>query len=260
MNTGKPIYGMHRGTVGFLMNEFTDTQPQGAARRRRDHRHPSAGDARARTDAAGVQQHYAINEVSLFRQTYQVARLSILVDGQERLAELMGDGVLVATPAGLDRLQSVGAGADHPDRRAAARAHPDQPVPAAALARRAAARHRERHHQGDRSRQSARSPPSPTTTRCATCARSTSGWTTRSRCRCCSIPATAWTSASCASSSATEHGAAQAPRGKAAHPRALRLSLRRRQDRPLRSKARRWSGRCTRNSGFRERCAAPTRW
>ena len=49
--------------------------------------------------------------------------------------------MLVATPAGLDRLQSLGAGADHPDQRAADGAHPDQPVPAAALARRAAARH-----------------------------------------------------------------------------------------------------------------------
>jgi NAD+ kinase len=47
-----------------------------------------------------VHEHHAINEVSLFRQTYQVARLAILVDGKERLSELMGDGVLVSTPAG----------------------------------------------------------------------------------------------------------------------------------------------------------------
>ena len=44
--------------------------------------------------------HYAINEVSLFRQTYQVARVAIAIDGKERLPELMADGVLVATPAG----------------------------------------------------------------------------------------------------------------------------------------------------------------
>ena len=43
---------------------------------------------------------HAINEVSLFRQTYQAARLRILIDGKERLAELVADGVLVATPAG----------------------------------------------------------------------------------------------------------------------------------------------------------------
>jgi NAD+ kinase len=47
-----------------------------------------------------LHEHYAINEVSLFRQTYQVARLAISIDGNERLPELMADGVLVATPAG----------------------------------------------------------------------------------------------------------------------------------------------------------------
>ena len=45
-------------------------------------------------------EHHAINEVSLFRQTYQASRLRILVDGQERLAELVADGVLLSTPAG----------------------------------------------------------------------------------------------------------------------------------------------------------------
>ena len=55
---------------------------------------------RARDDRGSVHEHYAINEVSLFRQTYQVGAAAILVDGKERLAELMGDGVLVATPAG----------------------------------------------------------------------------------------------------------------------------------------------------------------
>ncbi len=53
------------------------------------------------TDAQGVVHlHHAINEVALFRQTYQAARLRILVDEQERMAELMADGILVATPAG----------------------------------------------------------------------------------------------------------------------------------------------------------------
>jgi NAD+ kinase len=44
--------------------------------------------------------HHAINEVSLFRQAYQAAKLRILIDGKERLAELIADGVLVSTPAG----------------------------------------------------------------------------------------------------------------------------------------------------------------
>src|SRR4029077_19853424 len=43
---------------------------------------------------------HAINEVSVFRQTYQAARLRILIDGTERMANLVADGILVATPAG----------------------------------------------------------------------------------------------------------------------------------------------------------------
>ena len=99
MNTGTPIYGMHRGTIGFLMNEYQDSGlEERLAAAETSVIHPLV--MRARTSRGAVKQHYAINEVSLFRQTYQVARLQILVDGQERLSELMGDGVLVSTPAG----------------------------------------------------------------------------------------------------------------------------------------------------------------
>jgi NAD+ kinase len=99
MNSGKPIYGMHRGTVGFLMNDFAE----GDLNERLDAAqvtviHPLL--MRARDAANRVYHHHAINEVSLFRQSYQAARLRILIDGQERLAELVADGVLVATPAG----------------------------------------------------------------------------------------------------------------------------------------------------------------
>ena len=206
MNSGKPIYGMHRGTVGFLMNEFSERAPRGAARRRRDHADPSAADARARRQRARAHEAHAINEVSLFRQTYQAARLRILIDGKERLAELVADGVLVATPGGLDRLQSFGAGADHPDQRAAAGAHPDQPVPAAALARRAAARHARACRSRCWKPRSARSRRSPTMTRCARVRSVEIQHGPRDRdARCCSIPATASTSASCASSSGTDH-------------------------------------------------------
>jgi len=55
---------------------------------------------RARDAQNGVHEHHAINEVSLFRQTYQAARLRVLVDGKERLRELVADGALVSTPAG----------------------------------------------------------------------------------------------------------------------------------------------------------------
>jgi NAD+ kinase len=99
MNSGKPIYGMHRGTVGFLMNEYSDKQlVERLAAAQVSVIHPLV--MRARDAAGRVHRHRAINEVSLFRQSYQAARLRILVDGEERLAELVADGVLLSTPAG----------------------------------------------------------------------------------------------------------------------------------------------------------------
>ena len=99
LTSGKPIYGMHRGTVGFLMNEFNlDGLVERLAAAHRTIIHPLVMQAR---DAQGrVHEHRAINEVSLFRQSAQAAHLRILIDGQERLTELVADGVLVATPAG----------------------------------------------------------------------------------------------------------------------------------------------------------------
>jgi NAD+ kinase len=99
MHSGKPIYGMHRGTVGFLMNEFSthDLHARLAAARE-SVIHPLL--MRAIDIHGKVHIHHAINEVALFRQTYQVARLRILIDNHERMGELMADGILVATPAG----------------------------------------------------------------------------------------------------------------------------------------------------------------
>src|SRR6202035_2870778 len=99
MRSGKPIYGMHRGTVGFLMNEFStlDLHARLAAARE-SVIHPLLMRA---TDVHGVVHlHHAINEVALFRQTHQAARLRILFDERERMPELIADGILVATPAG----------------------------------------------------------------------------------------------------------------------------------------------------------------
>jgi NAD+ kinase len=99
MNTGKPIYGMHRGTVGFLMNEFR-------LDRLRD-RLAVAVTApirplvmRVRDAAGATHEARAFNEVSLWRQTYQACKLRISIDGVVRLEELACDGILVATPPG----------------------------------------------------------------------------------------------------------------------------------------------------------------
>ncbi|WP_425385508.1 NAD kinase [Tepidamorphus gemmatus] len=99
MNTGKPIYGMNRGSVGFLMNEFSE---DGLIERLNEAAvavvHPLVMTA---TDSEGrVHEALALNEVSLLRQTYQAAKLRVLIDGKVRLEELVCDGLLVATPAG----------------------------------------------------------------------------------------------------------------------------------------------------------------
>lgn len=99
MTSGKPIYGMHRGTVGFLMNDFSEERlSERLAAAETTLIHPLLMRV---TDEKGVKHEaHAINEVSLFRQAYQAARLRILVDGKVRLPELVADGVMVATPAG----------------------------------------------------------------------------------------------------------------------------------------------------------------
>src|SRR5215212_2890672 len=99
MQSGKPIYGMHRGTIGFLMNEFSEEKlKERLAAAKTAVIHPLLMCARDMQDRP--HESYAINEVSLFRQSYQAARLRILIDGKERLPELVADGVLVSTPAG----------------------------------------------------------------------------------------------------------------------------------------------------------------
>jgi NAD+ kinase len=99
MGTGKPIYGMNRGSVGFLMNEYhSDGLLDRLDRAERSVVHPLLMVATDATGAAHTAR--AINEVSLLRQTYQAAKLRIAIDGKTRLAELIADGLLVSTPAG----------------------------------------------------------------------------------------------------------------------------------------------------------------
>ena len=99
MRSGKPIYGMHRGTVGFLMNEFSSHDLHARLSAARETLiHPLLMRATDIHDAVHI--YHAINEVALFRQTHQAARLRILVNEHERMPELIADGILVATPAG----------------------------------------------------------------------------------------------------------------------------------------------------------------
>jgi NAD+ kinase len=95
---GKPIYGMNRGTVGFLMNEFhQDDLMQRLDAAERAVIHPLKMTAHNQKGAVDAR---AFNEVSLLRETRQAAKIRILVDGKPRISELICDGVLVSTPAG----------------------------------------------------------------------------------------------------------------------------------------------------------------
>ncbi|QQP87998.1 NAD kinase [Skermanella sp. TT6] len=94
-----PVYGMNRGSVGFLLNEFSEENlVDRVARAQKVRLHPlrmvAIRENGERTEGL------AINEVALLRETRQAAKLRITVDGVVRLPELICDGCLVATPAG----------------------------------------------------------------------------------------------------------------------------------------------------------------
>lgn len=94
-----PVYGMNRGTVGFLMNEFHEDDLQA----RLDEAEEEVINPLRMTALAvdgTMHEALAINEVSLLRAGPQAAKLKITVDGKLRMKELVCDGALVATPAG----------------------------------------------------------------------------------------------------------------------------------------------------------------
>jgi len=99
MGTSKPIYGMNRGSVGFLMNDFAEEQLfERLQLAVRSVVHPLL--MTVHDDTGTMHTAHAINEVSVFRQSYQAAKLRISIDDRPRLDELVADGLLVATPAG----------------------------------------------------------------------------------------------------------------------------------------------------------------
>lgn len=97
--TGLPVYGMNCGTVGFLMNTYSnEALPERLGLAEEAVLNPLAMTA-VGTDGT-VTEALAINEVSLLRMGPQAAKLRILVDGKERMPELVCDGCLLSTPAG----------------------------------------------------------------------------------------------------------------------------------------------------------------
>lgn len=99
MELDLPVYGMNCGTIGFLMNEFdADDLPARLSAAEEEVIHPLS--MQAECVGGGLKEALAINEVSLLRAGAQAAKLRIIVNGRERMKELVCDGALVATPAG----------------------------------------------------------------------------------------------------------------------------------------------------------------
>ena len=99
METGKPIYGMNLGSVGFLMNEYcTDNLLERVQQAEIRTLHPLNIEA---VDQNGKEfQARAINEASFLRKSHQAAKLRISVDGRVRMEELICDGIIISTPQG----------------------------------------------------------------------------------------------------------------------------------------------------------------
>ena len=99
MDLGKPVFGINRGTIGFLMNNLKDDdlhQQISAAEQAVIHPLEMVS-----TDVDGrVDRALAVNEVSLFREIHQTAHISITVNDKVRMDELICDGIMLATPAG----------------------------------------------------------------------------------------------------------------------------------------------------------------
>ena len=99
MHIRSPIFGMHRGTVGFLMNRYDEGD---LMKRLQCTTEVTLHPLRMIALTADGKTHdaLAINEVSMLRQTRQAAKIAIFIDGKERMSELVCDGALVSTPAG----------------------------------------------------------------------------------------------------------------------------------------------------------------
>ncbi len=99
MNSGKRVYGMNRGSIGFLMNDYSvDKLPDRIDAAVENAFHPLQMTTTNADGSASIA--LALNEVSLFRQSYQTAKLRVEIDGHVRLEELICDGLMVTTPAG----------------------------------------------------------------------------------------------------------------------------------------------------------------
>lgn len=99
MALGKPFYGMNRGSVGFLLNDYAeDNLIERIQNARLSKVHPIR--ALVTNIYGETVEHLAINDISITRQNSQAAKLRINVDGETKMDELIGDGLIISTPTG----------------------------------------------------------------------------------------------------------------------------------------------------------------
>ena len=151
MEKRTPIFGMNRGSVGFLMNSYED---DGLIERLRRAESIDLRPLRMTVEDIHGERHevLAINEDALLRDTRFAAKIRIFVDGIMRMEEMICDGVLVSTPAGSTAYNNAVHGPHPAAGRRASGDVADQRLPAAALARCPSAAARGGHLRGDRPR------------------------------------------------------------------------------------------------------------
>lgn len=108
-DTARPIFGMNLGTLGFLLNNYNINDLKERIEDANEFKiHPLKMNA---TDHQGKRyEALAYNEVSVLRETHNSAKIKILVNGKERISELVCDGILVATPVGSTAYNSSAGG------------------------------------------------------------------------------------------------------------------------------------------------------
>lgn len=99
IGTNVPVFGMNRGSIGFLLNEYED---ENLTERIQNAQSVTLHPLRmvVKTISGEEVSAFGVNEISLFRETQQAAKIQIAVDGVTRMSELICDGIIVATPAG----------------------------------------------------------------------------------------------------------------------------------------------------------------
>ncbi len=102
INSKVDFYGINCGTQGFLLNNHRCLDGSSIEKIIKSSKKYSINPIKAKiTDIKGVEKTvYAINEISLLRRTHNAAHIKIIIDGKERLSNLIADGIIVATPAG----------------------------------------------------------------------------------------------------------------------------------------------------------------